>query len=122
ADPRNDAGNLPNTELEYRREVENSLAAKAEEMLSQLLGPGHAIVRVTADINFRKVKERRESFSPEERVARKEKVTNSKTTGPVPTARGVAGATPNTTLPAGPSAGGAGESKTTDETTETEYD
>ena len=40
------------SQYEFRRTVETDLAAKAEDMLSEILGPGRAIVRVTADLDF----------------------------------------------------------------------
>src|SRR5262249_12597305 len=67
--PRGDkAGVIASLQLEHRRETEAYLASKAEEMLSHLLGPGRAIVRVTADINFKRVREKKEHIDPESRV------------------------------------------------------
>jgi flagellar M-ring protein FliF len=92
-----EAGQVPQTQLEYRREIENALAAKAEGMLAQVLGPGRAIVRVTADVNFRKVQETRETYSPDDKVITSETVTSVKSTGAGPGARGVVGFTSNAT-------------------------
>ncbi|MBI3463195.1 MAG: flagellar M-ring protein FliF [Planctomycetes bacterium] len=89
-----EAGAAASTNFEYRREVEAHLATKAEEMLAQVLGSGRAVVRVTADINFKREKKTREDYDPEGRVVTKELVTNKKspaTSG----ARGPAGATSN---------------------------
>jgi flagellar M-ring protein FliF len=84
---------LPTPQLEYRRELENYLSTKAEQLLAQHLGPGRAIVRVSADINFQKVKERRETYYPDERAVGAERLTTIRSTGT--TARGIAGATSN---------------------------
>src|SRR5437667_3221625 len=118
--PHDPEGNVPSSQLEYRREVETSLAAKAEQMLVQLLGPGRAIVRVTADVNFKRIKEKRETYSPEDRVVTSETVTNSKSSGPVPGPRGVAGAASNIGAARNPPPAPS-ESKTQEESIETKY-
>jgi flagellar M-ring protein FliF len=69
------------SQLEYQHELEKNLATKAEEMLARLLGPGRAVVRVTAEVNFKQLKEKKETYSPEDKVVRKETVTNFKSTG-----------------------------------------
>lgn len=68
------------TQIEYRRDLESYLASKAETMLAQVLGPGRAIVRVTADVNLRQHRERKETYQPENRVATMEKTQTTKTT------------------------------------------
>lgn len=45
------------SQLDYRRALETYLASKAEAMLTPILGVGKAIVRVTADVNFQRLKE-----------------------------------------------------------------
>ncbi|MER3416543.1 MAG: flagellar M-ring protein FliF [Gemmataceae bacterium] len=89
------------TQLDYQRDLENYLASKAEAMLAQVLGPGRAIVRVTAEINFKKTREKRETYSPEDRVVTSEKVTSSKSNQSAPVARGPAGTTSNLGRPGG---------------------
>ncbi len=93
------------TQMEYRRELETYLSNRAEDMLSQLLGPGRAVVRVTAEVNFQHQKTRKESYDPEQRVLVKETVTNRKSVTGAPANRGTAGAASNlpnktTTTPA----------------------
>ncbi len=112
---------LPAHEMEYRRELENYLAAKAEEMLARTLGNGRAIVRVSADINFQKVRERRETFYPEERAVVAERLTNSKSTSAG--ARGVAGAVSNVSRVGGSSGGSSSSASggSQDETISTDY-
>jgi flagellar M-ring protein FliF len=122
SDQRSSEAGIPSTQLEYKREVESSLAAKAEEMLAQALGPGRAIVRVAADINFKQTTETRETYIPDERVATSETINNSKSSGPAPGARGIAGATPNLGRGPAPATGGTSpESKETTESIKTEY-
>ncbi|MGH7223127.1 MAG: flagellar basal-body MS-ring/collar protein FliF, partial [Gemmataceae bacterium] len=90
------------TQMEYRREMEAYLSNRAEEMLSQLLGPGRAVVRVTAEVNVQHQKTRKERYDPEQRVLVKETVTNHKSVTGTPArggAVGVASNLPNKTAP-----------------------
>ncbi len=79
---------------EYQREVEADLASKAQEILTRLLGPGQAVVRVTAEMSFRHVTEQSVKVDPEARVATHESATSSKSSTP-PTPRGTTGAIAN---------------------------
>lgn len=69
-------------QLAHQLEVESHLAAKAQEILTRLLGPGRAVVRVTADMTFRHVRQTSEKFDPEGKVVTHESVMSSKTTTP----------------------------------------
>lgn len=57
-------------QLAMRREMENYLSKKAEGMLELVLGPGQAVVRVSADINFETTSRVEEKFDPEGSVIR----------------------------------------------------
>lgn len=121
SDPRTgEQDNLPTPQLEYRRELENYLSTKAEDVLARQLGAGRAVVRVSADINFQKLKERREIFSSEGRVAVAERIRNSKTASPAP-AGGVAGAASNVARAGGPSTSTSSSGGGSDETSEFDY-
>src|SRR5205085_889264 len=86
-----ETGSMVSSQMEYRRELEKYLAAKAEDMLGQLLGPGRSIVRVTADVNFKRVKEQKTTYNPDEKVVKTEKLITSKTSDPATAAKGAAG-------------------------------
>src|SRR5205807_1351927 len=107
------------TQLAFRRELEQYLATQAEELLGKSLGYGKVIVKVAADVNFKKLKERKEMFSPDDRVIISERVTNSNSKSGSDTARGVAGVASNTGRTGAASGGNSGSSK--DEKNETEY-
>lgn len=114
--------NLPAPQLEYRRELESYLSSKAEQMLAQALGPGRAVIRVSADINFQQVKERQETYLPNP-VVGAERLTTIKTSGGT-MARGVVGAVSNVpragvAMP-GPG-GGSGGSTSNEELIQTDY-
>jgi flagellar M-ring protein FliF len=73
------------TQLDARRNLEQYLAKKVEGMLEKVLGPGQAIVRVSADINFDTVQRTEEKFDPDGQVIRTqtkdESTEDSTTTG-----------------------------------------
>lgn len=70
---------LSTTQLAARKNLEQYFAKKAEGMLEKALGPGQAIVRVSADINFDTVTKTEEVFDPEGQVV-KTSVVNDETT------------------------------------------
>jgi flagellar M-ring protein FliF len=103
--------------IEYRRELETYLATKAEELLARHLGPGRAIVRVSADVNFQRIKERREQYLPEEKVVASERLVTSKSSAGG-AAKGAAGAASNV-VRASATNGGSGSNQ--EETVQTDY-
>ncbi len=52
-------------QLETRRQTELYLAQKAEDMLTTVLGPGQAVVRVSAELNYDTVKRTEVQYDPE---------------------------------------------------------
>lgn len=63
-------GSLTSTQLAARKSVEEYLARKAEGMLEAVLGPGQAVVRVAAEINFESINRTEEKFDPDGQVER----------------------------------------------------
>ena len=63
---------LTDTQLAARRNLEQYLAKKAQDMLEKVLGPGQAIVRVSADINYDTLTQTQEKFDPDGQVVRTE--------------------------------------------------
>lgn len=69
---------LSSSQLEVRQNVEKYLEDKAQSMLDGVLGPGKALVRVTADLNFQQLERTSESYDPDKPSVRsEEKTTNS---------------------------------------------
>lgn len=115
-----DRDHLPAPQLEYREKLETYLARKAEELLSQHLGAGRAIVRVSADVNFQQVKERRETFYPDEKAAAAERLTTIKTTGGA--SGGVVGVKSNVAVAGGVTSGSRSSGSTSqEEVIQTDY-
>jgi flagellar M-ring protein FliF len=55
---------LTGTQIEMTRQVEKDLENKAQSMLDGVLGPGKAIVRVTAELNFQQYSRTSENYDP----------------------------------------------------------
>lgn len=69
---------LTATQLGVRRNLEDYLAKKAQGMLERVLGPGLAIVKVSADINYDTVTHSEERYNPEGAVLRSSTKTDEK--------------------------------------------
>ena len=63
------------TFADYKERVEQSLSEKAENMLTAVLGPGRATVRVSAVIDMNSVNTVTEIYDPSAKVASKEEIT-----------------------------------------------
>lgn len=87
--------------LTYQREIEETAARRAQELLERTLGKGHAAVQVSAQVDTSQVERTDENFNPEGQVVRSEQEVDD-VVGPTGEAgaEGVAGARAN--LPGGP--------------------
>jgi flagellar M-ring protein FliF len=81
---------------DYKERVEQSLAKKAEDMLTTVLGPGRATVRVSAVVDMNSVSTVTETYDPTGKVPTKEEVTSNKETGVGGTAQKTAAGTTKT--------------------------
>ncbi|MFZ0391797.1 MAG: flagellar basal-body MS-ring/collar protein FliF, partial [Calditrichia bacterium] len=70
---------LSTTQLEFTRKVEQYLTGKVQSMLDPVLGPGNAVVRVTADLNFTQVEKSEEHYDPEQTAVRSEEIQEEST-------------------------------------------
>jgi len=82
-------------QLEYRRRLETSLSAKAETMLAEVLGIGHAVVRVTADVDFTQTTSTQKTYDPSGKVKTTEKIVSETNSNPRSVASGPAGTPSN---------------------------
>ncbi len=71
---------LSSSQLEVRQQVEDYLEDKAQSMLDGVLGPGNAIIRVTADLNFQQLERTAESYDPNAPSIRSEERTRQTAT------------------------------------------
>lgn len=75
----NSVAGLSNGQFAATRNVEQYLTKKAEGMLATVLGPGQAVVRVAAELNWDSINRVEEKFDPEGQVAREDNTTDENT-------------------------------------------
>jgi flagellar M-ring protein FliF len=63
---------LSKRQLQLRRDVENYLERKAEDLIAQTTGLGNARVRVAADLNFDRIDRTTQTVDPDQQVTLKE--------------------------------------------------
>jgi len=61
---------LSNSQLDYKRNVENEIRENVQSMLEGILGPRKAIVRVSAEIDFNRIILNQEEYDPSATVVR----------------------------------------------------
>jgi flagellar M-ring protein FliF len=66
---------------DYKERVEQGMAKKAEDMLTMVLGPGRATVRVSAVVDMNSVSTIVETYDPTAKVVTKEEITSNSETG-----------------------------------------
>ncbi|HYV31964.1 MAG TPA: flagellar basal-body MS-ring/collar protein FliF [Candidatus Binatia bacterium] len=116
---------LSNTQLTARRELEQYLGRKAEEMLDKALGPGQAIVRVAAEINWDTITRVEEKFDPDGQVARSTTLNDETTVSTTADANGGAPGVASNTANAdtnGPSANAVNNSQTKKKISQNQYE
>lgn len=87
---------LTSTQLGARRNLEQYLGKKAQDMLEKVLGPGQAIVRVSAEINYDTITRTEEKFDPDGQVVRTQTKNDENTDTMTATASGPVGISANT--------------------------
>ncbi|HEY3863209.1 MAG TPA: flagellar basal-body MS-ring/collar protein FliF [Verrucomicrobiae bacterium] len=86
---------LSNNQLTARRNVEQYLTKKTQGMLEQVLGPGQAVVRISADLNWDTTTRTEVKFDPDGQVARMTTINDESTETSTPMGGGPPGATAN---------------------------
>lgn len=64
------ASRLSSSQIDYQRGIEKDLTNRIQSMIERVVGEGKAVVRVTADIDFRMMEKTEEKYDPEEPVVR----------------------------------------------------
>jgi flagellar M-ring protein FliF len=64
------------SQMRYRQQVEDYLSKKVETMLAQVIGPGNAVVRVSAEIDTEATTLTEEKYDPEGQVIRSQTTTD----------------------------------------------
>ena len=76
------SSHLSGAQLDYQRNIEKDLAAQVQTMLESVVGKGKAVVRVTADLDFRVTEKTEEMYDPESPVIRSTSKQTDKTNTP----------------------------------------
>ena len=63
------------SQMRYRQQVEDYLSRKVETMLAQVIGPGNAVVRVSAEIETEATTSTQEKYDPDGQVVRSQTIT-----------------------------------------------
>lgn len=87
----NTLANINASQLNIQREQEERLRDKAQSMLDRVLGPGQAVVKVSAEMDFDTVTESSEKFDPDGSVIRNENSTIDNQSSETPEVGGAAG-------------------------------
>ena len=84
------------SQMRYRQQVEDYFSKKVETMLAAVIGPGNAVVRVSAEIDTEAVTVLEERFDPEGQVVRTQTLTeDTSSTAESRSAGGVVGVSAN---------------------------
>lgn len=87
---------LTSTQLTARRNLEQYLAKKAQDMLEKVLGPGQAIVRVSAEINYDTTSKTEEKYDPDGQVVKQQTKEDNSTDTSTSSSSSPAGVSANT--------------------------
>ncbi len=88
---RSSFGSLSSDQLDYQDRVEKALENRIRTMLESALGENKAIVRLSADFDFKKHERTEEHYLPDNRVIRSEQQLNELTVDPSATPQGIPG-------------------------------
>ncbi|MFH1081225.1 MAG: flagellar basal-body MS-ring/collar protein FliF [Pseudomonadota bacterium] len=75
---------MTTSQVEHKKNIEKDMAGKIQTMLENIVGPGKAAVRVSADLDFRIMEKTEELYDPESPVIRSTQKQIDKATGPIP--------------------------------------
>ena len=102
------------SQMRYRQQVEDYLGKKVETMLAQVIGPGNAVVRVSAEIDTEATTLTEEKYDPDGQVVRSQTTTDDKANSvEAHGAGGAVGVSANVPDKAGVAAAAAGRPSTT---------
>ena len=105
-------------QMRLRKNLEDYFSTKVETMLARVVGPGNAVVRVSADVSTDSSTTTQEKYDPEGQVVKNQTTTEESNLGsegkPAGNATGVTNNTPTKTTPA--DSGDANGTKKTEET------
>jgi len=87
---------LTGNQMDMRGRLEREMESRIEDMLAHVVGEGHVVARVSADVDFSQVNETQTIYDQEGAAVRSSEKNNQSMEGSRPGPRGPAGATSNT--------------------------
>jgi len=93
------AGNLTSKQFEYKKNIEEHLMGRIENILSPLVGSDGMRVQISADVDFTEIDRTQEMFNPDLPALRSEQTAEEQST--LSSTQGVPGALSNQPTPAG---------------------
>ena len=69
-------GRLSNSQIEYQHNMEKEMTSRVQTMLEKVVGEGKAVVRISADLDFRVMEKMEEKYDPETPVIRSQQKQN----------------------------------------------
>lgn len=92
---------LPIASYNLQRSIETSLEERARNILEKTVGPGHAVVRVAATVEQKRVESTEERYDPDAVAVRSEQRSQESSTGTSGTPQGIPGTPSNVPGPGG---------------------
>ncbi|GAB4361606.1 MAG: flagellar basal-body MS-ring/collar protein FliF [Deltaproteobacteria bacterium] len=92
---------LPIASYNLQRSIETSLEERARNILERTVGPGHAVVRVAAVVEQKRVESTEEKYDPDSAVVRSEQRSEESTSGSSGAPQGIPGTKSNVPGPGG---------------------
>ena len=83
------------TQLDFQQKVESDLEKRVENILSRVVGDGHVVAKITADLDFSQVNETQTLFDADGSAIRSVEKKNDSMTGTRPGPYGIAGSQSN---------------------------
>ncbi len=74
---------MSGAQSDYQQGIEKDLASRIQSMLENVVGTGKAVVRVSADLDFRMTEKTEETYDPESPVVRSTQKQSEKSSAPV---------------------------------------
>ena len=106
---KSDISQATQEQMAFQNKLEHNLESRVKTMLDTALGPGKSIVRLSAEMDFRRSEKTEERFFPDNQVIRSQQLLSSDTSGPGETAAGIPGVLSNMTTQAGSDSGKGGD-------------
>jgi flagellar M-ring protein FliF len=94
---KSDISQASQDQMAFQHKLENTLESRVKSMLDTALGSGKSIVRLSAEMDFRRSEKTEERFFPDNQVVRSQQLLSTDGSGPGDTVAGIPGVLSNMT-------------------------